>query len=117
MIATRKEWKLRQKILKSLTMKKPKKKIISDDDMPEQCPPLHEVEKLYTEITEKKIQDKLKRLAPNVFHLKEFEMNLRKYRVVGGIYSIEYFDQPQQDVKLSSNAFLTTSYKQFFFLN
>lgn len=113
LIATRKEWKLRQKILKNLTKKKPKKKNLLDGEIAQQCPPLHEVEKLYNEITEKKDQNKRKHLSPNVFKMIEFEMNLRKYRIVGGIYSIEYFDQPQQNVKLSPNAFLRTSLLAF----
>lgn len=107
--ATRREWKVRRGMTKNLAKKKPSKIGNVDGEALAQCAPFLDVEKLYTEIAERKTNARLQRLAPSAFQMKEFELNLRKYRVVGGIYSIEYFEQPQQNIKLSSNSFLRMS--------
>lgn len=68
-----------------------------------------DVDKLFIDYIEECKKRKRALTGPNILNLKEFELNLRKYRIVGGIYSLEYVEQPEQNVKLSSNAYLRTS--------
>lgn len=40
--------------------------------------------------------------------LTPFEINLRSHRIVAGVYSVEYFEQPQQDKKLNARKYVRT---------
>lgn len=68
-----------------------------------------DVDKLYTDYVSELTAKRRMLQGPESLSLNEFEINLRKYRVIGGIYYVEYFEQPQQDTKLSSNSYLRTS--------
>lgn len=71
--------------------------------------PIVDVDKLYMDyINDLMKQDRL-RNGPKALNLKEFEINLRQYRIIGGIYCLDYFEQPEQSVKLSSKSYLRTS--------
>lgn len=71
--------------------------------------PIVDVDKLYLDyVTELMQQDRLRK-GVKALNLKEFEINLRQYRIVGGVYCLDYFEQPEQSVKLSSKSFLRTS--------
>lgn len=70
--------------------------------------PIVDVDKLYMDyITDIMKNDRLRK-GPQALNLKEFELNLRQYRIVGGIYCLDYFEQPEQSVKLTSKSYLRT---------
>lgn len=70
--------------------------------------PIVDVDKLYMDyITDIMKKDRLRK-GPQALNLKEFELNLRQYRIVGGIYCLDYFEQPEQSVKLTSKSYLRT---------
>jgi hypothetical protein len=46
------------------------------------------------------------KMGPQSLGLDEFEVNLRSHRITGGIFQIEYFEQPLQDVKSDEGALL-----------
>lgn len=72
------------------------------------CTPIVDVDKLYLDYVTDRMRTNRQRRGVRALNLKEFEINLRQYRIVGGIYSIEYFEQPEQSVKLSSKTYLRT---------
>lgn len=67
------------------------------------------MDKLYAEYIEERDKKKQALKGIGALNLREFELNLRKYRIVGGIYCLEYVEQPEQNVKISTNTFLRTS--------
>lgn len=71
--------------------------------------PIVDVDKLYMDYINDLMQQDRLRKGPKALNLKEFEINLRQYRIVGGIYCLDYFEQPEQSVKLSSKSYLRTS--------
>lgn len=71
--------------------------------------PIVDVDKLYMDYINDIIRKDRLRKGREALHLKEFEVNLRQYRVVGGIYCLDYFEQPEQSVKLSAKSYLRTS--------
>lgn len=71
--------------------------------------PIVDVDKLYMDyISDIMKKDRLRK-GRTALNLKEFEVNLRQYRIVGGVYCLEYFEQPEQSVKLSAKSYLRTS--------
>lgn len=70
--------------------------------------PIVDIDKLYMDyVNDIMMKDRLRK-GPQALNLKEFEVNLRHYRIVGGIYCLDYFEQPEQCVKLSSKSYLRT---------
>lgn len=71
--------------------------------------PIVDIDKLYMDYINDIIKKDRRRKGREALNMKEFEVNLRQYRVVGGIYCLEYFEQPEQSVKLSAKSYLRTS--------
>lgn len=67
-----------------------------------------DVEKLYSEYEEEVNKKKRRKKGPEALNLPEFIINLRSHRIVGGIYALDYLEQPQQEVKVSQDSFLRT---------
>lgn len=67
-----------------------------------------DIDKLYLDYVTNIMKEDSSRKGPEALNLNEFEINLRKYRIVGGIYCMEYFEQPEQSVKLSSRTYIRT---------
>lgn len=67
-----------------------------------------DVDKLYLDYVTNIMKEDRSRNGPEALKLKEFEINLRKYRIIGGIYCMDYFEQPEQSVKLSSRTYMRT---------
>lgn len=99
--ATRKEWRKRKEIIKSA-------KESAEDGKSKKNDGIIDVTKIYTEYEDELSKSERKRKGPEGLKLKDFDVNLRKYRMVGGIYCIEYVKQPQQDMKLNSKKYLRT---------
>lgn len=69
-----------------------------------------DIDKVYTEFEEEQLALKKRLKGPESMKLQKTEINLRSHRIVGGIYCIDYLEQPKQNVKIcNSRAFLTTS--------
>lgn len=68
-----------------------------------------DVDKLYTDYVNELTSQRRALQGPESLCLNEFEINLRKYRIIGGVFCVEYFEQPQQDTKYSPNSYLRTS--------
>lgn len=114
--AARKEWKKRIELEKcARTEMEPVKKqpsaegAVPFDNFELINTPIVDVDKLYMDYIANLMKIDRKRKGPNALALKEFEINLRRYRIIGGVYCLEYCEQPEQNVKLSANAFLRTS--------
>lgn len=71
--------------------------------------PIVDVDKLYMDYIGNLIKVSRQRKGPNALNLKEFEINLRRYRIIGGVYALDYCEQPEQNVKLSAKSYLRTS--------
>lgn len=104
--ATRLEWNKRKQILKSVFD-------ASEDDgqmysVQEAKDPI-DVNKIYMEYEAKCTQREHRLKGPEGLKLKEFEVNLRCHRIVAGVYSVEHFEQPEQDICLNPKSFLRTS--------
>lgn len=56
-------------------------------------------------------------MGPDSLNLGEFEVNLRRNKIVGGVYQIEYLEQPLQDVKADEGALLRTCKKVHFLIS
>lgn len=50
----------------------------------------------------------LERIGPEALRLNIFETNMRRYRIVAGIYYVEHLEQPHQDTQLEKKKFLRT---------
>lgn len=100
-MATRKEWRKRKEIIKSA-------KETAEDGKSKKNDRIIDVTKIYTEYEDELSKSERKRKGPEGLKLKDFDVNLRKYRMVGGVYCIEYVKQPQQDMKLNSKKYLRT---------
>lgn len=74
-----------------------------------------DVDKIYAEYEEELNKAALKRRDREALKLKEFDINLRSHRIVAGVYSIEYLEQPSQDTKLDGQIYLRTCNIDFFF--
>lgn len=114
-IAARKEWEKRNEILKSSN--NAQEPVLEDnvgavpfDNFETICTTvIVDVDKLYTDYVNELIAKRRMLQGPDSLCLNEFEINLRKHRIIGGVYCVEYFEQPQQDTKHSSNSYLRTS--------
>lgn len=115
--AAKKEWKKRkelEKVARAENESKPQAAHTHDGAVPFDNfellnMPIVDVDKLYMDyINEIMRKDRLRK-GPAALNLKEFEINLRQYRIVGGVYCLDYFEQPEQSVKLSANSYLRTS--------
>jgi cancer susceptibility candidate protein 1 len=47
-------------------------------------------------------------MGPESLNLGEFEVNLRRSKIVGGVFQIEYLEQPMQSMKTDEGALLRT---------
>lgn len=116
-LAARKEWKKRKEILKTSSTNQEPMLLSEDnvgavpfDNFETICTTaIVDVDKLYTDYVNELTAKRRALQGPESLSLNEFEINLRKYRIIGGVYCVEYFEQPQQDTKHSSNSYLRTS--------
>ncbi|KAJ6632758.1 Dynein axonemal intermediate chain 7 like [Pseudolycoriella hygida] len=99
--ATRREWRKRKEIIKSA-------KENTDGGKANKNDAIIDVTKMYTEYEDELSKTERRQKGPEGLKLSEFDVNLRKYRMVGGVYCIEYVKQPQQDIKLNPKKYLRT---------
>lgn len=80
------------------------------EDATELPPPKEpDVDKLYMEYEEQVNRLKREAMGPESYGLRSTDINLRKYRIIGGLYSIYYLETPQQDKQLNQHTYIRTS--------
>ncbi|XP_061401960.1 dynein axonemal intermediate chain 7-like, partial [Musca vetustissima] len=67
-----------------------------------------DVDKLYLEYEDELNKLRRKAIGPESFGLLDTDVNLRKYRIIGGVYCLDYLETPQQDKQLNSRSFIRT---------
>lgn len=110
---TKREWKKRkellQKALHQIFNEKPDESL-DGDNLPRQI----DIDKMYTEYEDGLNAIERGRMGPEALCLGEFEVNLRRNKIVGGVFQIELLEQPLQDIKADEGALLRTCKKSFF---
>lgn len=114
--ATKCEWKKRQEleeVARSHTNKNPMRHGPNEGTVPFDSyestqTPIVDVDHLYMEYTNDIIRNVREAQCVKSMNLKEFEINMRQFRIIGGIFCLDYFEQPEQCVKLASNMYLKT---------
>lgn len=103
---TKREWKKRKELLQ-----KALQQIFANekpDDVEENKPRVIDVDRMYTEYEDKINAVEREKMGPSSLNLDEHEVNLRSHRICGGVFQIEYFEQPLQDVKSDAGALFRT---------
>lgn len=79
-----------------------------DDSDEVNQPRVIDVDRMYTEYEDELNAIERAKMGPESLNLDEFEINLRSHRITGGIFQIDYVEQPLQDVKTDEGALLRT---------
>lgn len=105
---TKREWKKRkellQKALHQIFNEKPDENAEGDSSQPRQI----DVDKMYTAYEDELNALERKKMGPESLNLGEFEVNLRRNKTVGGVFQIEYLEQPLQDHRSDVGGLLRT---------
>ena len=125
---TKREWKKRKELLQKALFQIFNEKPEESPEEPNQ-PRVIDVDRMYTEYEGKAcimscrnfllseflilLKDELNaieraKMGPESLNLDEFEVNLRSHKITGGIFQIDYLEQPLQDVKTDEGALLRT---------
>lgn len=102
------EWRRRQEIKETATSDNQQENSQTNGAMVDPYSNYIDVDRLYGEFEEAQMQLRKKLKGPEMLKLGPSEINLRSHRIVGGIYGIDYLEQPKQNVKIGK-VFLTTS--------
>lgn len=114
--ASKREWKKRRELEQLARSKMPVKSsrhASNDGTVPFDAfelaqSPLVDVDKLFMEYIAELMRSVRQAQGRGALKLKEFEINMRQHRIVGGVFCLDYFEQPEQCVKLASNMYLKT---------
>lgn len=96
------EWRKRQEIKEQL------QHLNATNTSSESSSSYTNVDRVYGEYEEAQMQLRRRLRGVEMLKLRPTEINLRSHRIVGGIYGIDYLEQPKQNVKIG-RVFLTTS--------
>jgi len=106
---TKSEWKKRKELLqKALFQIFNEKPDESAEDPNQPKDRVIDVDKMYTEYEDELNEIERFKMGPESLALGEFEVNLRSHKITGGIFQLEYLEQPLQDVKTDEGALLRT---------
>lgn len=111
-MTTKIEWFKRLEILQS-TLDQPEEEIETEsleqeEDEASLKTRVIDVDKIYMDYEDALKKEERKKSGPDALRLAEFEVNLRKCRMVGGIFCIDFLQQPKQDSKISRKTFIRT---------
>lgn len=115
--ASKREWKKRRELEQLARSKMPPKPssrhssndlVVPFDAFELTQSPLVDVDQLYMEHIANRMRAVRQAQGAGAMNRKEFEMNMRHFRIIGGIFCLDYFEQPEQCVKLASNMYLKT---------
>jgi len=73
----------------------------------------YDVDKLYAEYEDELSKAHRRAIGPEAYGMLETDVNLRKYRIIGGVYCIDFLETPQQDKQLNARSFIRTSWVPF----
>lgn len=104
---TKREWKKRKELLQKALFQIFNEKPEESSEEPNQ-PRVIDVDRMYTEYEDELNAIERAKMGPESLDLDEFEVNLRSHKITGGIFQIEYLEQPLQDVKTDEGALLRT---------
>ncbi|XP_030378327.1 axonemal 84 kDa protein [Scaptodrosophila lebanonensis] len=68
----------------------------------------YDVDKLYAEYEDELNKARRRAIGPEAYGMLETDVNLRKYRIIGGVYCIDFLETPQQDKQLNARSFIRT---------
>ncbi|XP_067635706.1 uncharacterized protein [Eurosta solidaginis] len=124
---TKKEWRKRKDILQNMledcTKDSPLSTGVADQDSSviTKRESTSDVDRIYAEYEEEVNKARRRVIGPESYGLADTDVNLRKYRIIGGVYRIDYLETPQQDKRLNERCFIRTilspdhlSYKVFY---
>lgn len=103
---TKREWKKRKELLQKALFQIFNEK--PDDTDEANQPRVIDVDQMYTEYEDGLNAIERAKMGPESLNLNEFEVNLRSHRITGGVFRIDYVEQPLQDVKTDEGALLRT---------
>lgn len=105
-LQSKKEWKKRKEILQdtidAISREIPTMETL--DSVRETN--IADVDKVYAQYETEMIKARRKSIGPERYNLGEFDVNLRQYKIIGGVFSIDYLEQPHQDRRLNSKSFI-----------
>lgn len=104
---TKREWKKRKELLQSALFQIFNEKPEESSEEPNQ-PRVIDVDRMYELYEDELNAIEREKMGPNSLNLGELEVNLRSHRITGGLFQIEYLEQPLQDVKTDEGALLRT---------
>lgn len=104
---TKREWKKRKELLQKALFQIFNEKPEESPEEPNQ-PRVIDVDRMYTDFEDELNAIERAKMGPESLNLDEFEVNLRSHKITGGIFQIEYIEQPLQDVKTDEGALLRT---------
>uniref|UniRef100_A0A1I8M1A6 CASC1 C-terminal domain-containing protein n=1 Tax=Musca domestica TaxID=7370 RepID=A0A1I8M1A6_MUSDO len=112
---TKKEWRKRKEILQNMLDECSKEIPLHELEQYEQEASNQksreknlDVDKLYLEYEDELNKLRRKAIGPESFGLLDTDVNLRKYRIIGGVYCLDYLETPQQDKQLNARSFIRT---------
>ncbi|XP_062140315.1 uncharacterized protein LOC133848676 [Drosophila sulfurigaster albostrigata] len=115
---TKREWRKRKEILQSMLDECAREIPLSELEQLTQeqhsassLPPKersYDVDKLYAQYEDELNKARRRAIGPEAYGMLETDVNLRKYRIIGGVYCIDFLETPQQDKQLNARSFIRT---------
>ncbi|KAM8720390.1 hypothetical protein ACLKA7_006439 [Drosophila subpalustris] len=115
---TKREWRKRKEILQSMLDECAREIPLSELEQLTQeqhsassQPPKersYDIDKLYAQYEDELSRARRRAIGPEAYGMLETDVNLRKYRIIGGVYCIDFLETPQQDKQLNARSFIRT---------
>ncbi|KAL7743995.1 hypothetical protein ACLKA6_001229 [Drosophila palustris] len=115
---TKREWRKRKEILQSMLDECAREIPLSELEQltqeqhsaSSQPPKEHsyDIDKLYAQYEDELSRARRRAIGPEAYGMVETDVNLRKYRIIGGVYCIDFLETPQQDKQLNARSFIRT---------
>uniref|UniRef100_A0A1B0ADL8 Casc1_N domain-containing protein n=1 Tax=Glossina pallidipes TaxID=7398 RepID=A0A1B0ADL8_GLOPL len=109
---TKKEWRKRKEILQEMLAEFDKEVPLSELEQYEveknilEKEKRKDVDKLYLEYEDEINKLRRRAIGPEAYNLLDTDVNLRKYRIIGGVYCLDYLETPRQDKQLNARSFI-----------
>uniref|UniRef100_A0A1A9W698 IC97/Casc1 N-terminal domain-containing protein n=1 Tax=Glossina brevipalpis TaxID=37001 RepID=A0A1A9W698_9MUSC len=109
---TKKEWRKRKEILQEMLTEFDKEVPLSELEQYEveknilEKEKRKDVDKLYLEYEDEVNKLRRRAIGPEAYNLLDTDVNLRKYRIIGGVYCLDYLETPRQDKQLNARSFI-----------
>ncbi|EDW07762.1 dynein axonemal intermediate chain 7 isoform X1 [Drosophila mojavensis] len=115
---TKREWRKRKEILQSMLDECARdiplselEQLTQEQHSSSSQPPRersYDVDKLYAQYEDELNKARRRAVGPEAYGLLETDVNLRKYRIISGVYCIDFLETPQQDKQLNARSFIRT---------